>query len=110
MVATANDGSGVSDSLLVTISGQTTNLDDPDDPGMIIITDLSNKVLHIQWKDSPGDQCMVRIFNLKGQQVYISEVHDNPYRVDLSSLATGYYILHISKTNRILAPYKFLVK
>jgi uncharacterized protein YjdB len=110
VIATARDGSGVRDSLQVAISGQTTNLYDPDDPRLIISTDLSNKLLYIHWKDSPGDQCVVRIFSLNGQQVYVGEVHDSRHRVDLSSLATGYYILQISKTNHIFTPYKFLVK
>jgi uncharacterized protein YjdB len=110
VVATAHDGSGVKDSLQVTITGQTTNLYDPDDPRLIISTDLSNKLLYVHWKDSPGDHCEVRIFSLTGQQVYVGKVHDSRHRVDLSSLATGYYVLHISKTNHIFTPYKFLVK
>ncbi len=110
VVATTNDGSGVRDSLQVDISGQTTGLDDLVDQGLIITTDLEHKLLYIRWKVPSADKCTIRIFNIMGQLAFINEVVANNHQVDLSYLDTGYYILHISKTKKAFAPYKFLVK
>jgi hypothetical protein len=110
IVATANDGSGVRDSLQINVSGQTTGLDDLIDPGLIIINDLKHKLLYIRWKVPAADRCTIRIFNITGQLAYINEVIANNHQVDLSYLDTGYYILHISKTKKAFASYKFLVK
>ena len=110
VVATANDGSGVMDSLQVNISGQTTGLDDLVDHGLIITTDLEYNVLKIRWKVPSADKCTIRIFNIMGQLAFINEVVANNHQIDLSYLDTGYYILHISKTKKAFAPYKFLVK
>ena len=110
VVATANDGSGVKDSLEVNVSGQTTGLDDLIDPGLSITNDLEHKRLYIRWKVPAADRCTIRIFNNMGQLAYINQVVADNYKVDLSYLDPGYYILHISKTKRAFAPYKFLVK
>ncbi len=110
VVATANDGSGVADSLQVNIYGQTTKLDDLVDQGLIITTDLEYNVLNIRWKVPSTDKCTIRIFNIMGQLAFINEVVANNHQVDLSYLDTGYYILHISKTKKAFAPYKFRVK
>ena len=110
VVATANDGSGAKDSLEVIISGQITNLDDPVDPGMIVIQDLGNNQYHFALQPSPEERFMLRVFSITGQAVYIGEVMPGRHRVDLSTLEPGYYILHISKTKKAYAPYKFFVK
>jgi hypothetical protein len=110
VVATANDGSGAGDSLQVTISGQTTGLDDPDDPGLIIAADLSRDLLNIRWKSPSTNQCTIRIFNIMGQLVYVSQVIADQQFVELSSLDTGYYILHISNVKTGSAAYRFPVR
>lgn len=110
VVATANDASGTRDSLLVTISGQTTGLNDPVDPDLFIVTNMEQKWLSIRWMDPSPDICMIRIYNIMGQLAYTNEVAASNQTLDLSSLETGYYILHISGTKKAFAPYKFLVK
>jgi uncharacterized protein YjdB len=110
VVALANDGSGIRDSLQVTISGQTTGIKDIENPDIIITPDPDYKLLNIQWKDPATDQCTLRIFNIMGQLEYINESVPNNYQVDISSLETGFYIIHISKTNKKFTSYKFLVK
>lgn len=110
VVATAIGSTGVRDSLRVNISGQTTGLYDFVDPDLIIITDMDQKLLNIHWKVPALDKCMIRIYNILGQIAYTSEVVASDQQVDLSHLETGYYILHISRTKKAFAPYKFLVK
>jgi uncharacterized protein YjdB len=110
VVASANDGSGITDSLQVTISGQTTGIKDIEDPDIIITTDPDHKLLNIRWKDPSTEKCTNRIFNIMGQLEYIDEAIASNYQLDLSSLDTGYYILHISKINKGFTLYKFLVK
>jgi hypothetical protein len=110
VVATAIGSTGVKDSLQVNISGQTTGLYDLIDPDLIIITDMDQKLLNIRWKVPSQDKCMIRIYNILGQIAYNSEAVANDQQFDLSHLDTGYYILHISRTKKAFAPYKFLVK
>jgi len=110
VVATANDGSGIRDSLQISVSGQATGLDDLIDPGIIILNDLEHKLLNIRWKVPATDRYTIRIFNIMGQLAYFNQVVAYNHKVDLSYLDTGYYILHISKTKKAFVPYKFLVK
>jgi hypothetical protein len=110
VIATANDGSGVSDSLLVTLSGQTTGLDGPVDPGLMIRTDQQNQLLQVRWKDTTGDRSTIRIYTLMGRLVFRKQVRTGQLTVDLSAFDAGYYILHITQTKAAFAPYKFLVK
>jgi hypothetical protein len=110
VVATAIDGSGIRDSLHITISGQTTGIKDFEDPDIIISTDPYHKILNIRWKDSATDQCKIRIFNILGQLEYIYEEIPNTSQIDISSLDRGYYIVHISITERTFTSKKILVK
>ena len=71
---------------------------------------MEQKLLDIRWKVPTMDKCRIRIYNILGQLAYTSEVITNNHQVDLSYLDKGYYILHISKTKKAFAPYKFLVK
>jgi uncharacterized protein YjdB len=110
VVALANDGSGIRDSLQVTISGQTTGIKDPRNQDIIITPNPDNKLLNISWKDPAAEGCTLRIFNIMGQLEYIKESVPNDYQVDISSLETGYYVIHISKSNKKFTSYKFLVR
>jgi hypothetical protein len=110
VVATAHDGSGVSDSLEVTISGQTTGVYELPGPYWTVITEPERDLLRIGRKDPSTEKCTVRIFNMMGQLSYLSQFTGSRHVVDLSSLPTGYYILHLKGTRSILTSYKFHVK
>jgi len=109
VVARANDGSGIRDSLGVTISGQITGIEDFEDNDILITTDPVHKLLLIRWKDPSTDQFTLRIYNIMGQLEYINEAVPGNYPVDISYLNAGYYIVQISKSKKGVTSYKLLV-
>ena len=109
VVARANDGSGIRDSLGVTISGQITGIEDFEDNDILITTDPVHKLLLIRWKDPSTDQFTLRIYNIMGQLEYINEAVPGNYPVDISYLNAGYYIVQISKSKKGVTSFKILV-
>jgi hypothetical protein len=109
VVARANDGSGIRDSLELTISGQTTGIGDFEDNDILITTDPVHKLLNIRWKDASADQFTLRIYNIMGQLEFINEAVPCNYPVDISCLCTGYYIVQISKSKKGVTTSKILV-
>ncbi len=110
VVATANDGSGIKGGIQINISGQATGLNELNDPGFLIITDMEQNLLNIRWKVPTLDKYTIRIYNITGQLSYINQDIASDHQLYLSNFNAGYYILHISKTKRAFAPYKFQVK
>ncbi len=115
VVAMANDGSGIRDSMQVTISGQTTGIEELEvqyieDQDIIIIPDPYHRLLTLRCEDPGKDPLMIMIFNHSGQLVYFNEVVLNTCQIDLSFLDKGYYILHMTNTNKAYRSYKFLLQ
>jgi alpha-L-fucosidase len=94
--STANDGSDVQGTLAVTISNQTSLVEETGHETTVVIfpNPLQNEMLHISRNiDSEVD---VAIYNLLGQRMLIKRMKGEHLSLDLASLDPGTYMVSLS--------------
>ncbi|MAN04819.1 MAG: hypothetical protein CMI36_14385 [Owenweeksia sp.] len=88
VTATANDGTGISDSAEVTITNQNIGLNEPVTTSLAVYPNPANDKLFI---NGPANLSHVKIFNLSGQ--LLMQTEDLQNGISVANLQKGIYIL-----------------
>ena len=107
VVATAEDGSGVTGSMQITITEQTTYINNPSENGFFIYPNPGKDFFYIQ---NPGLRIrQVKVFNINGSEVfnYLPGSGESILAINLSSCSGGLYLCRLfyeqySEERRIL--------
>lgn len=92
VTATATDGSGVSGSTDITISGQNIGQGEWDMSSLVIYPNPTHGAVRVQ---GLGERITYHIFNLQGRNVQQGEVAPTD-QIDVSALPTGTYLIQLS--------------
>ncbi len=97
VIATANDGSGVTGTLVITV-GDDTSVTDPFAPRLTVYPNPVRGMMHIV-SDVVIDE--VRLINVIGQVVLSQEVNDKYLQLPTDNLKEGVYLVQIAAGNTV---------
>ncbi len=92
VIATANDGSGVTGTLVITV-GDDTSVTDPLAPRLTVYPNPVRETMHIV-----SDVVMneIRLINVIGQMVYAASVDDKTFQLPVGDIKEGVYLVQIT--------------